>query len=265
MTEKYSSGEIISPETPGINPLFQRHLAAYDFCLSYIKSKRILEVGFGEGYGVGRLSENCSSYDAVDVTDEWIESAKRKYGKENVTFRLYDGKVLPYGDQSFDVVISMQVIEHVKDYKNYLLEIKRVLRPSGMALLGTPNKKSMISGVNPYHYKEFSSDELKKELETIFKNADIYGLFGSKRYMALKEGEQRLAKKILAIDPFEFRRFIPRVLIRYLYALAFRFVNLKTEKRQTDKGGEITGSDFYFSKDNVDAALDFICVCSKRD
>jgi len=263
MTEKYSSGEIISPETPGINPLFQRHLAAYDFCIPYIKDKRVLEVGFGEGYGVGRLSENCSSYDAVDVTDEWIESAKRKYGRENVTFRLYDGKVLPYEDQSFDVVISMQVIEHIKDYKNYLLEIKRVLRPSGLAILGTPNKKAMISGVNPYHYKEFSCDELKKEIEAIFKNADIYGLFGSNRYMVLKEGEQRLAKRILAIDPFELRRFIPKTLIRHLYATAFWFVNLRTEKRQNEKGGEITVSDFYVSKDNLDSALDFISVCSK--
>lgn len=265
MAEKYSSGEIISPETLGINPLFQRHVAAYDFCIPYIKNKRVLEVGFGEGYGVGRISGNCSSYDAVDVTDEWIESAKRKYGRESVTFRLYDGKVLPYADQSFDVVISMQVIEHIKDYKNYLLETKRVLRPSGMALLGTPNKKAMISGVNPYHYKEFSFDELKKEVEEIFKNADIYGLFGSDRYMALKEGEQRLAKRILAIDPFEFRKFIPRTLIRYLYALAFRFVNLKTEKRQTDKGGEITISDFYFSKKHIDSALDFISICYKGD
>lgn len=265
MTEKYSSGEIISPETPGINPLFQRHLAAYDFCIPYIKDKRVLEVGFGEGYGVGRLSEHSSSYDAVDVTDEWIESAKRKYGRENVTFRLYDGKVLPYGDQSFDVVISMQVIEHIKDYRNYLLEIKRVLRPSGMAILGTPNKKTMISGVNPYHYKEFSHDELQRELADIFKDIEIYGLFGSDRYMALKEGEQGLARKILAIDLFELRRFIPRALIRHLYATAFWFVNRMTEKRQTEKGGEIKVSDFYFSKEKVDSALDFMCICSNGD
>lgn len=265
MTEKYSSGEIISHETPGINPLFQRHVAAYDFCIPYIMNKRVLEVGFGEGYGVGRLSENCSSYDAVDVTDEWIESAKRKYGKENVTFRLYDGKILPYGDQSFDVVISMQVIEHIKDYKNYLLEIKRVLRPSGMAILGTPNKKAMISGVNPYHYKEFSCDELKKELDAFFKEVEIFGIFGSPRYMELKKSEQHLAKKILAVDPFEFRRLIPRVIIKYLYAVAFWFVNLQTEKKQTEKGGDITASDFNFSKENVDSALDFVCICNKRD
>lgn len=220
-------------------------------------------MGFGEGYGAGHLSKDCISYDAVDVTDEWIETAKGKYGRENVTFRLFDGKVLPYADSSVDVAISMQVIEHIKDYKSYLLEIKRVLNPAGIAILSTPNKKMMISGVNPYHYKEFSYEELKDDLERIFSDVEIHGLFGSQRYMALKEGEQRLAKKILALDPFEFRRLIPRALIRHLYALAFWFVNLKTEKRQTEKGGDIGLSDFYFSKDNIDSALDFLCICKK--
>lgn len=168
MAKKHSSGEIISPETPDINPLFQRHLAAYDFCTPYVKNKKVLEIGFGEGYGIGHLSGYCSTYDAVDVTDEWIDRARAKYGRENVTFRLFDGKVLPYADDSMDVVISMQVIEHVKDYLDYLKEIKRVLNKSGIAILSTPNKKTMISGINPYHYKEFSCDELRDELTKIF-------------------------------------------------------------------------------------------------
>lgn len=121
----------------------------------------------------------------------------------------------------------------------------------------------MISGVNPYHYKGFSYSELKDDLERIFSDVEIHGLFGSQRYMALKEGEQRLAKKILTLDPFEFRRLIPRALIRHLYALAFWFVNLKTEKRQTEKGGDIRLSDFYFSRDNIDSVLDFLCICKK--
>ena len=260
--EKSSSGEIISPDTPGINPLFQRHVVAYDFCLSYVKDKKVLEIGFGEGYGAGQLAANCLAYDAVDVTDEWLTHARGKYGNEKLRFNIYDGSSLPYDDESIDVVVSMQVIEHVKDYFSYLKDIKRVLKPSGIAVLSTPNKKTMISGINPYHYKEFALDELQDDLEKVFGSVEIHGIFGSERYMALKKEEQRLAKKVLMLDPFELRRLVPRPLIRSLYAIAFKFVNMKTEEKQGEKGGNITVSDFFFSKDNVYDALDFVCVCS---
>lgn len=259
--EKDSSGEIISPATPGINPLFQRHVVAYDFCVPYVKGKKVLEIGFGEGYGAASLSESCSAYDAVDITDEWLKHAREKYGSEKLSFNLYDGNRLPYDDGSIDVIVSMQVIEHVKDYFSYLKDIRRVLKPSGIAILSTPNKKTMISGINPYHYKEFALDELQDDLEKVFGTVEIHGIFGSERYMTLKEEEQRLAKKILMLDPFELRRLVPRPLIRWLYALAFKFVNMKTEEKQGEKGGDITVSDFSFSIDNVDNSLDLICVC----
>lgn len=259
--EKDSSGEIISPDTPGINPLFQRHVVAYDFCLPYIKGQKALEIGFGEGYGAGSLSKDALAYDAVDVTDEWLNHAREKYGSEKLSFNLYDGNRLPCDDDSIDVVVSMQVIEHVKDYFSYLKDIRRVIKPSGLAILGTPNKKMMISGINPYHYKEFALGELQYDLEKVFGAVDIYGIFGSERYMLLKEEEQRLAKKILMLDPFELRRLVPRPLIRWFYALAFKFVNMKTEEKQGEKGGDITVADFFFSRDNLENALDFICVC----
>ena len=84
--EKDSSGEIISPDTPGINPLFQRHVVAYDFCAPYVKGQKVLEIGFGEGYGAGSLSGSCSACDAVDVTDEWLKHARRNYGNEKLSF-----------------------------------------------------------------------------------------------------------------------------------------------------------------------------------
>lgn len=260
--KRNSSGEIISPDTSGINPLFQRHVAAYIFCHDYVKDKKILEVGFGEGYGAGILSKPALSFDAVDVTDEWLDHAREKYGNSKVRFNLFDGTTLPFDDDSVDIVTSMQVIEHVKDYNKYLMEIRRVLKASGKAILSTPNRKTMISGVNPYHYKEFSWSELRDDLERVFSRVEIYGIFGSDRYMALKEEEQKLAKKILSMDPFELRRFIPRGFIKSLYAMAFKFVNMKTEEKQGEKGGEITVDDFFYSKDNIDLALDFICICS---
>lgn len=259
--ENYGSGEIISPDEPGINPLLQRCFAAYDFCIPFIENKTVLEIGFGEGYGANRISGHCLKYDAVDVIDEWLNHARGKYGNEKLSFNLYDGNRLPYDDNSIDVVVSMQVIEHIKDYFHYLKDIERILKPSGVAILATPNKKTMISGINPYHYKEFTLNELQADLEKVFGDVEIHGIFGSERYMALKEEEQSLARKILMLDPLELRRLVPRPLIKWLYALAFKFINMKTDKKEGEKDEGITIADFFFSKDNVDKALDFISVC----
>ena len=113
------------------------------------------------------------------------------------------------------------------------------------------------SPVSKYVFDTLNRDQKEK----VFGAVEIHGIFGSERYMSLKEEEQRLAKKILMLDPFELRRLVPRPLIRWLYAVAFKFVNMKTEEKQGEKGGDITVSDFSFSRDNVDNALDLICVC----
>ncbi len=53
---------------------------------------------------------------------------------------IYHGQVLPYADNSFDVVFSMHVIEHTQDPERYLIEICRVLRPGGIVFLDVPNR-----------------------------------------------------------------------------------------------------------------------------
>ena len=64
-------------------------------------------------------------------------------------------------DNSFDSIVSFQVIEHIQDDMLFLKEIHRVLKPGGIALLTTPNRRMSLSR-NPWHIREYLSDELKK-------------------------------------------------------------------------------------------------------
>ena len=109
---------------------------------------RMLEIGTGSG-GIAHYfathPELRITVDAVDVVDNRLVD-------DNYRFQLVAGTQLPFVDQSFDVVLTNHVIEHVGDRNAqlaHLHEIRRVLRPSGVGYLAVPNRWQLIEP----HYK----------------------------------------------------------------------------------------------------------------
>ena len=74
----------------------------------------------------------------VDVSPARLEDLRRHYPTLQV--QRVDGTALPFPDASFDVVVSFDVFEHIRDSDAHLREVHRVLRPGGVYLLQTPNK-----------------------------------------------------------------------------------------------------------------------------
>ncbi len=72
-----------------------------------------------------------------------------------------------------DVVVTFETIEHIEDYEKFMAEIKRVLKPDGLAVISTPNDLEFAEG-NHFHIHEFEHDELKKLIGTHFKHQDDY-------------------------------------------------------------------------------------------
>jgi len=97
-----------------------------------VSKDTLLDIGTGNGEIASYLSA-VYEVTSVDITDQ----RKIKNGFKFV--KLIDTK-LPFADQSFDIVISNHVIEHVKDAENHLSEIKRVLKDNGLVYLATPNR-----------------------------------------------------------------------------------------------------------------------------
>lgn len=108
----------------------------------------LLEVGVGSGgisHYFGTHPSGRYEVHAVDVVDSRVVF-------EGYTFTQVDGTDLPFTDQSFDVVLSNHVIEHVGDgdeQAKHLLELKRVMKPNGMGYLAVPNRWMLIEP----HYK----------------------------------------------------------------------------------------------------------------
>src|SRR5690606_4123973 len=93
----------------------------------------------------------------------------------DVTFRAMNIPPLDgIADNSFDTVVSFQVIEHIKDDRLFLQEIHRVLRPGGIAMITTPNR-SMSLTRNPWHVREYLPAELKGLVAGIFPRVELKG------------------------------------------------------------------------------------------
>ena len=96
---------------------------------------RILDIGCGNGdIGIYFSSENNAV--GVDVIDQC------KPENKSLPRCLARSELLPFADDSFDIVVSHHVIEHVDSHEGHVLEIYRVLAPGGVCYLGTPNLSS---------------------------------------------------------------------------------------------------------------------------
>lgn len=121
--------------------------------LYFVKSfetppKNVLDIGCGTGYFLNLLTQEIEKLNAIgiDISKTAIKIGKKKYPK--VKFILADAeKKLPFKNNYFDVVISGENIEHVRDIDTYLAEINRITKKEGMLIVTTPNLASWMNRI----------------------------------------------------------------------------------------------------------------------
>ena len=102
------------------------------------KRKKILEIGSGTGRMLNYLLNEGYSVQGLEKKETVIEKSKLLYGDLHI--QKVDSEKIPYSDNSFDIVISFDVFEHIPDSDSHLKEVFRVLSNDGYYLLQTPNK-----------------------------------------------------------------------------------------------------------------------------
>jgi SAM-dependent methyltransferase len=98
----------------------------------------ILEIGSGTGGLLHQLRRRGYRARGVELRREFVDEARR--WSAGLPIQAVTGIELPFGNATFDVVMSFDVFEHIKDSDRHLEEVHRVLRPGGSYLIQTPNK-----------------------------------------------------------------------------------------------------------------------------
>lgn len=156
------------------------HLQRYEWCLPFVAGKNVLDIACGEGYGSHILARSAAAVIGVDISAEAVQHAESKYaGAESLSFKLGDAAEIPLPDQSVDVVVSFETIEHHVRHHEMMSEIRRVLTPDGLLIISSPNKKiySDLGGGdhNHFHVKELYFSELDQLLRQYFSGVSYFG------------------------------------------------------------------------------------------
>ncbi|MDL5050864.1 class I SAM-dependent methyltransferase [Oscillatoria amoena NRMC-F 0135] len=256
---KIYTTEITSETLPSDNPIHQRLFKAYVAALDDVCGN-VLEIGCGEGRGVELILQKADRFTAVDKIEEALAGLREKFPQAKfVAMNLPPLTGLP--DNSFDCVISFQVIEHIKDDRLFLHEVNRVLKPGGVALITTPNRKLSLTR-NPWHVREYLAYELKELAEGVFTHVELNGITGNEKVMAYYEQNRKAVERITRWDVLNLQHNLPAWMLRLPYELLNRLNRNNLQAANTSMVTSITHADYRVT-DKADDALDLFLIARK--
>jgi len=143
------------------------HMGRYAPLLGVATDRKILDVACGEGYGVWALKQAGAAHvTGVDVSDEAIAAANRLFGSRDggLAFHCGDWREIlaKMPDGSFDLISSIETIEHLDDPEAFLMELRRVAAPDCIIYITCPNDHWYYprpEDHNPYHKRKYTFEE----------------------------------------------------------------------------------------------------------
>ncbi len=223
------TGERMVPWADEPNVIHE-HLHRYLFTQQFVTGKRVLDLGSGEGYGSNLLASLAESVVGIELDPLATAHSRLRYDRPNLTF--LEGSILnldAVAGSSMDVVVCFEVIEHISDQERLLAEVARVLDPSGIFVVSTPDREvynQSLGYANPYHLRELDRDEFAALLGTHFGHIRMYGqraVVGS-MLVPLEAGGANLsgASRLVVKREADHWSVIPPVAPKYLLAIASR-------------------------------------------
>jgi SAM-dependent methyltransferase len=200
--------------------LLALHDAGYREVLARLGPGVVVDVGCGIGAETERLAAPDRLVIGADYSTETVRLAATTYGPGAATsgplqFMASDGAVLGLRDRSVDYVVSSHIIEHFVNPALHAIELARVLRTSGTALVITPNAPADFE--NPFHVYLFEPEHLVSLLSLFFDDVTCFGIDGDDVLKADFAARRASGERLLKLDPLNLRHRIPRRAYVYAY------------------------------------------------
>jgi SAM-dependent methyltransferase len=209
------TGERTLPGATGEEYWFARHEAAYGWIVETfgerLRGAVVVDAGSGEGYGAATLGDaGAREVLALEFDEASVAHAARAYPE--VTTLRANLAAMPLAAGSVDVLVSLQVVEHLWDLRGFLRDCFSALRPGGLLVVSTPNRPVFSPGLargakptNPFHVEELDAEQLEELLHAAgFGDVTLHGLHHGARIEAWEKesGESLVAAQVRrALNP----------------------------------------------------------------
>lgn len=237
------------------NYVFQRSKLAYVEAAKRVEG-RVLEIGTGTGYGVDIIAPHAVQY----VTLDKCRSEELPEMPSNVEFVQCAVPPLPFEDESFDYVVSFQVIEHIRRDKEFVSEVYRVLKPGGRFIVSTPNRPMSLTR-NPWHVREYTAEQFG-ELLSIFPSVEALGVGGNERVWSYYEKNRESVRRIMRFDILRMQWWLPRWVLQIPYDILNRLNRRKLHSENRTLTENITMEDYALQSVD-DRCFDLFYIATK--
>lgn len=225
------TAERVSRNDLSDNYVFQRSILAYHHAASLV-SGDVLEIGTGMGYGVELIAPSARHFTTIDKSQAYDAMLP-----QNVEFLRMEVPPLQFEAESFDYIISFQVIEHIKCDKEFVKEVSRVLRKGGKFIVSTPHAPTSLTR-NPWHVREYTAEELRNLLADNFSHIEAFGVNGNEKIMQYYEQNKQSVERIMRWDILDLQHRLPR----WMLQLPYDVMNRLNRRRLLNQNNELTRS-----------------------
>ncbi len=154
----------------------KEHLERYNFVKNIAANKKVLDIACGSGYGSFIIAKegNAKEVVAIDLNPDSIRYGNHRFGLSNINRFVGDAQEF-IQQESFDIIISFETIEHLPKYEQFLQNMAKTLSKDGIFFVSTPIvKKTKTNCKNPYHVIEWSFTDFHFLIEKYFKIETVY-------------------------------------------------------------------------------------------
>jgi 2-polyprenyl-3-methyl-5-hydroxy-6-metoxy-1,4-benzoquinol methylase len=159
------------------------HVIRYHLALDLIRpGDEVLDAACGLGYGSYVMAQltRCAGVLGMDGSDYAIAYAEKNFTAVDprLTFRrgYLPNDLADLADESFDVIVSFETLEHIEDPAGLLAEFSRLLKPGGRVIVSVPNDWSDETGKdpNPHHLHVYTLDSLRQQFSSFFSREHLH-------------------------------------------------------------------------------------------